>query len=49
MVRQGNLTEALKSYHNYLAITERLAKADPNNRSKQSGLSFSYTKVGDVL
>jgi predicted negative regulator of RcsB-dependent stress response len=31
LVAQGNLPEALKSYQADLAITDRLAKADPGN------------------
>src|SRR5262249_56143572 len=49
LVAQGNLTEALKSYSNTLAIMERLAKADPNNADWQRDLSVSYEKVGDAL
>ena len=46
---QGNLAEALKSYQDSLAISERLAKADPSNAGWQRDLSVSYNKVGDVL
>ena len=47
-VAQGNLPAALKSYRDSLAITERLAKADPGNAGWQRDLSVSYNKVGDV-
>ena len=49
LVAQGNLPEALKSYHDSLAIADRLAKADPNNAGWQRDLSVTYNKVGDVL
>ena len=49
LVAQGNLTEALKSFRDGLAIRERLAKADPDNAGWQRDLSVSYNKVGDVL
>jgi tetratricopeptide (TPR) repeat protein len=49
LVAQGNLTEALQSYRDSLAIAERLVKADPGDADWQDGLSVSYNKVGDVL
>jgi tetratricopeptide (TPR) repeat protein len=49
LLAQGNLTDALKSYRDDLAIRERLAKADPTNAGWQRDLSISYNKVGDVL
>ena len=49
LVAQGNLAEALKSYQDSLAISERLAKADPSNAGWQRDLSVSYDKIGDVL
>jgi len=49
LVAQGNLTEALKSFRDGLAIVERLAQADPNNAGWQRDLTVSYNKVGDVL
>jgi len=49
LLAQGNLTDALKSYRDDLAIRERLAKADPTNAGWQRDLSMSYNKVGDVL
>ena len=36
---QGNLPEALKAYRDSLAISERLAKADPGNAGWQRDLS----------
>jgi tetratricopeptide (TPR) repeat protein len=45
----GNLPEALKAFHDSLAIMERLAKADPNNAGWQRDLAVSYERVGDVL
>ena len=49
LVAQGNLPEALKSYRDSLAISDRLAKSDPGNAGWQRDLSVSYDKVGDVL
>jgi tetratricopeptide (TPR) repeat protein len=45
----GDLTQALKSYRDGLAVAERLAKADPSNTGWQRDLSVSYDKIGDVL
>ncbi len=41
-VAQGDLSGALDSYRAYLAIAERLAKADPNNAGWQRDLSVSH-------
>jgi len=49
LLAQGNLAEALTSYHASLAIAERLAKADPGNAGCQRDLSVSYNNVGNVL
>jgi len=49
LVAQGNLTGALASYRDSLAIMERLTKADPGSTDWQRDLSISYEKVGDVL
>jgi len=49
LLAQGNLTDALKSYRDDLAVREQLAKADPANAGWQRDLSMSYNKVGDVL
>jgi tetratricopeptide (TPR) repeat protein len=46
---QGNLPEALKAFRDGLAISDRLAKADPGNAGWQRDLSVSYDRVGDVL
>jgi hypothetical protein len=45
---QGNLTGALQSYQDSLAIRERLAKSDPSNADWQGDLSASYEGIGDV-
>ena len=47
-VAQGDLTGALKSYGDDLAIMEQLARSDPGNTGWQSDLSTSYEKVGDM-
>ena len=49
LVAQGNLTEALKTFRDSLAIADRLAKADPDNAGWQRDLSVAYDRVGDVL
>ena len=41
---QGDLAGALKSYNDYLAIAERLAKSDPGNAGRQRDLSVSLTR-----
>jgi tetratricopeptide (TPR) repeat protein len=45
---QGDLAAALASYQAALAISERLAKADPGNAGWQRDLSVSHNKIGDV-
>ena len=45
----GDLTEAMRSYRDALAIMERLVAADRSNTEWQRDLSVSYNKVGDVL
>jgi tetratricopeptide (TPR) repeat protein len=45
LVAQGNLTEALKSFRDGLAIAERLAKADPSNARWQRDLAMSSAKL----
>jgi hypothetical protein len=45
---QGNLTEALQAYREGLAITERLAKADPGNAAWQRDLAVSYSRFALV-
>jgi tetratricopeptide (TPR) repeat protein len=46
---QGNLSEALKSFRDGLAIADRLARASPDNAGPQRELSVSYDRIGDVL
>jgi hypothetical protein len=46
---QGNLPDALKSYHDGLAIADRLAKSDPGNAGWQHDLSVSYAKLADLF
>jgi tetratricopeptide (TPR) repeat protein len=48
-IARGDLTGALKSFRDGLAIADRLAKADPGNAGWQRDLSVSYDRVGDVL
>ena len=48
-VAQGDLSGALKSHSNSLAIKDRLAQSDPTNGDWQEGLSLSYEQIGDVL
>ena len=45
---QGDLPAALTSYQASLAISDRLAKADPGNAGWQRDLSVSHNKIGDV-
>jgi tetratricopeptide (TPR) repeat protein len=45
----GNLSEALRSYRDSLAIAERLAKAEPDNADWQRNLAVSYDEIGGVL
>ena len=47
-VAQGNLTEALKSYRDSLAIMERLARTDPSNAGWQRGLTAVNERLGIV-
>ncbi len=49
LVAQGNLPEALKSFRDGLAITERLAQSDRGNAGWQRDLSVSYAKLGVAL
>ena len=49
LVAQGNLPEALKSYRDGLAISDRLAKSDPGNAGWQRDLSVSYAKLANVF
>ena len=45
----GQARRGAQGYRDSLAITERLAKADPSNTGWQRDLSVSYNKIGDVL
>jgi tetratricopeptide (TPR) repeat protein len=45
---QGDLAAALTSYQASLAISERLAQADPGNARWQRDLSLSYDRVAAV-
>ena len=49
LVAQGDLTAALQTYRDSLAIFERLANADPGNAGWQRDLSVAYDRVGNVL
>jgi tetratricopeptide (TPR) repeat protein len=49
LVAQGNLTGALTSFRDSLAIAERLAKSDPHEAVWRRDLSISYDRIGDVL
>ena len=44
--QRGDVTGALKSYDDGLAIAELLAKSDPGNALLQRDLSVSYLKIG---
>src|SRR5258705_337235 len=45
---QGDLSGALKSYVESLAIDDQLSKSDPSNARWQRDLSVSYDNVGNV-
>jgi tetratricopeptide (TPR) repeat protein len=47
--QRGNLPEALKSYRDGLAITDRLAKADPGNAEWQYDRGISNERIANVL
>jgi predicted Zn-dependent protease len=47
-VAQGNLPEALKSFRDGLAITERLAKADPSNVQWRNDRQFTINRIGGL-
>jgi hypothetical protein len=44
----GDPAEAARRYQQALAITERLAQADPANAAYQRDLSVSYNRLGDL-
>ena len=46
---QGDLAGALAAYREALAVSRRLAAADPSNAGWQRDLSVSQDKLGDVL
>ena len=46
---QGDLAGALAAYRESLAVSRRLAEADPSNAGWQRDLSVSQQKMGDVL
>jgi len=48
VVAQGDLTGAMRSYREGLAIRDRLAKSDPGNAGWQRDLSVAYMRIGDV-
>ena len=49
LLGQGNLSDALESYRQAMAVSERLALSDPSNTGWQRDLSVSFNKIGDVL
>jgi hypothetical protein len=46
---QGNIAGALKSYRDYLAIAEKLAKQDPSNADWQDNAAWSRYCIAKVL
>jgi tetratricopeptide (TPR) repeat protein len=46
---QGRLGEALQSFREGIAITERLTKADPTNEGWQRHLAISHERVSELL
>jgi hypothetical protein len=49
LLAQYNFVEALEAYRSDFAITDRLAKSDPDNSSWQRDLSISHEKIGNSL
>ena len=47
-LQQGDTAGALAAYQQGLAISEKLAAADPQNAQGQRDLSISYIKLGDA-
>ena len=45
---QGDLAAALTSFQAGMAITQKLAAADPGNDEGQRDLAVSYDKIGDT-
>jgi tetratricopeptide (TPR) repeat protein len=48
-VSEGKLAEAVELFEQGKTVSNRLAKADPDNAGWQRDLSVSYDRVGDVL
>ena len=48
-VAQGDLPAALTSYRDSLAISDRLAKADPGNAGRRYDIGISNERIGDIL
>jgi tetratricopeptide (TPR) repeat protein len=48
LVTTAALDQAVNAFRHSLAVTERLAKADPGNAGWQRDLSVSHNKIGDV-
>ena len=48
LVQRGDLSAALKSYRDSLAIADKLAKSDRGNADWQRDLSVSFNNIGDV-
>ena len=46
---QGDLSGALAAYRQSLAVSERLAAADPSNAGWQRDLWVSYWRMADML
>ena len=46
---QGDLSGALAAYRQSLAVSERLAAADPSNAGWQRDLWVSYWRIADML
>ena len=49
LAAQGNLPEAVKSFHEALAIREQLARADADNADRQRDLAAAHEKIGEVM
>jgi hypothetical protein len=48
LVAQGDLTEALKTYRDSLAIRERPVASDRSNAAWQSDLAWIYFYIGEA-
>jgi tetratricopeptide (TPR) repeat protein len=49
LATQGNLPEAMKSFHEALAIREQLAGADADNADRQRDLAAAHERIGDAM